>query len=61
MWPDFFHSPAARISGMHGYDSSHADSQGTCILFGPGVSAHKVETLELRGVFEVARELLIDG
>ena len=60
VWPDFFHSPDAHISGMHGYDPSHADSHGTCIVFGPGISARQVETLELRGVFEVARELLID-
>jgi hypothetical protein len=60
VWPDFFHSSDAHISGMHGYDPSHADSHGTCIAFGPGISARQVETLELRGVFEVARELLID-
>ena len=61
VWPDFFHSPSSHVSGMHGYDTSHEDSHGTCIAFGPGVSAKKVETLELRGVFEVARELLNDG
>ena len=55
--PDFFH----RISteeGMHGYDPTIPESQGTCIYWGHEVPRRVEPSLPLSGVYGVLKRSL---
>lgn len=47
LFPDFFHDRKTHNRGMHGYDSSLDDMKGFFLAFGPDVSPHFYEEVNL--------------
>jgi predicted AlkP superfamily pyrophosphatase or phosphodiesterase len=57
IFPDFFHR-TERYKAMHGYDPALPESQGMCIVWGPGIAQQKIDTMPLAGAFHLLREVV---
>ena len=57
IFPDFFHREKS-YKGMHGYDPSLTNSQGTCIVYGSDVDKKTTKTIALTDVFHILKRVL---
>ena len=59
VFPDFFHR-VKKYKGMHGYDPSKYENQGTCIVNGEDIEKREIESIYLTDVFDIFKKLLIN-
>ena len=58
VFPDFFHR-VEKYKGMHGYDPSKKENQGTCIVYGGNIDQSEIDSIYLTDVFDIMKNLLI--
>ena len=59
VFPDFFHR-VKKYKGMHGYDPTKYENQGTCIVYGEGIEKREIKSIYLTDVFDIFKKLLIN-
>ena len=59
VFPDFFHR-VKKYKGMHGYDPSKYENQGTCIVYGENIEKKEIDSIYLTDVFKIFKKILIN-
>ena len=52
-------SEVKKYKGMHGYDPSKKENQGTCIVYGGNIDQSEIDSIYLTDVFDIMKNLLI--
>ena len=59
VFPDFFHR-VKKYKGMHGYDPTKYENQGTCIVYGEEIEKKEIKSIYLTNIFDILKKLLIN-